>query len=91
MATKHVHEDRKALVLRIRKITGQLNAIERMLDEDRECPDILTQVVSARKGLKSFAEKLINEHTHHCIQNAGKGRGQAELEKLLEVLARYVE
>lgn len=77
--------------MRIRKIAGQLKGIESMLDEDRECPDILNQVVSARKALKSFAEKLIHEHTIHCIEGAQKEKGHAELKKLLVVLERYIE
>ena len=62
-----------------------------MLDEDRECTDILNQVVSARKALKSFAEKLILEHSVHCIEGAQKYKGHDELKKLLTVLERYVE
>ncbi len=77
--------------MRIRKIAGQLKAIESMLDENRDCPDILNQVVSARKALKSFAEKLIHEHTIHCIEGAQREKGHDELKKLLTVLERYVE
>ena len=54
----------------MRKVAGQLNAIERMLAEDRDCTDILTQIVSARRGLKSLGEKLIHSHMHHCIEAA---------------------
>jgi DNA-binding FrmR family transcriptional regulator len=88
---QHLHEDKQALKNRIRKISGQLKAIETMLDESRECPDILNQVVSARRALKSFAEKLIHEHTIHCIEDAQRDKGQEELKKLLLVLERYVE
>jgi DNA-binding FrmR family transcriptional regulator len=87
----HAHEDKQALKNRIRKISGQLNAIEKMLDVGRECPDILNQVVSARRALKSFAEKLILEHCVHCVEGAQKDKGQEELQKLLTVLERYVE
>jgi len=63
-----------------------------MLDEDRDCPEVLNQVVSARKGLKSFAEKLINEHVYHCIEGAQcREDGKKGLRELLEVLERYVE
>lgn len=87
----HKHEDRKALVLRIRKIAGQLKTIEKMLLDERDCPDILNQVVSSRRGLKSFAEKLIHEHVAHCIEEAQHDDGKRELHSLLEVLGRYVE
>lgn len=87
----HDHEDRSALKVRIRKIVGQLKAIEGMIDEERECPDILNQVVSARKGLKSFAEKLMHEHMVHCIEEARGDKANEEMQKLLVVLERYVE
>ncbi|MGE3263525.1 MAG: metal-sensitive transcriptional regulator [Bacteriovoracia bacterium] len=88
---KHAHEDKQALKVRVRKIAGQLKAIEQMIEEDSECPDILTQVVSARRGLKSFAEKLMQEHMHHCIFEAEKDQSKKGLKSLLEVLERYVE
>lgn len=89
---KHPEEERDALRLRLRKISGQLNAIDRMLAEDRDCAETLTQLVSARRGIKSLAEKLIHSHLHHCIEGA---RDQADAKKkmrdLLTVLERYVE
>ena len=77
-AKGHVHsaEEKHALKVRVRKIAGQLKAIETMLDDDRDCPEILTQVVSARKALKSFAEKLIHEIS--IIALMGRSRSKAK-------------
>ena len=88
----HPEEERRAAIVRVRKVVGQLNAVERMLDEDRDCPEILTQIVSARRGLKSLAEKLIHSHAHHCIEGAqNPAEGRKKLRELLTVLERYVE
>ncbi|MFH0907327.1 MAG: metal-sensitive transcriptional regulator [bacterium] len=88
----HPAEERRALIARLRRIAGQLNGIERMLDADRECDEILTQLVSARKGLKSLSEKLIHLHMHHCVEDAATQReAQRKLRDLLTVLERYVE
>jgi CsoR family transcriptional regulator, copper-sensing transcriptional repressor len=90
----HVHppDEKRALLMRLRKIAGQLAAIERMVEEDRDCPDVLTQVVSARKALKSFAEVVIHQHTKECIEHAADSKqGQRRLRELLTVLERYVE
>lgn len=90
----HVHppEERRASVMRSRKIAGQLAAIERMLEQDQDCSEILTQIVSARCGLKSLAEKLIHSHVHHCIEDAqSPTEGKRRLRELLTVLERYVE
>ena len=93
--SKHHHHpeaERRASIVRVRKVAGQLAAIERMLDEDRDCAEILTQLVSARRGLKSLAEKLIHSHVHHCIEEAhSPAEGQRKLRELITVLERYVE
>ena len=89
---EHPESERRASIVRVRKVGGQLNAVERMLEEDRDCSEILTQIVSARRGLKSLAEKLIHSHVHHCIQNArDQADAKKKLRELLTVLERYVE
>ena len=96
MTRKHSHqhpeEERRASAIRVRKIVGQLNAVERMIEEDRDCAEILLQIVSARRGLKSLAEKLIHSHTHHRIEEAHTpAEGRRKLRELFTVLERYVE
>lgn len=88
----HPEAERQALRIRVRKIAGQLNAIDRMLEEDRDCAEILTQLVSARKGIKSLSEKLIHTHMHHCIDSgSSQSDSKKKLRELLVVLERYVE
>jgi DNA-binding FrmR family transcriptional regulator len=88
----HSPEEQKALLLRLRKVAGQIRAIETMLDEHLDCAEILTQVISARKALKSFAEVLIKQHTESCIAGASDPQeGQRRLKELSVVLKRYVE
>jgi DNA-binding FrmR family transcriptional regulator len=94
MADLHTHspEEKKALKIRVRKVAGQLAAIERMIDEDIDCTEVLTQVVSARKGLKSFAEVVIRQHAKQCIEGvSNQAEAQRKLRELLVVLERYVE
>jgi CsoR family transcriptional regulator, copper-sensing transcriptional repressor len=89
---QHPEEERRTSVIRLRKIVGQLNAVQRMIDEDRDCAEILAQIISARRGLKSLAERLIYSHTHHCIEEAHTpAEGRRKLRELLTVLERYVE
>jgi DNA-binding FrmR family transcriptional regulator len=93
-SSKHVHgpTEKRSLGIRLRKIIGQLKSVEQMVQEDRDCVDVLTQIVSARKALKSFAEIIIYQHIHECIARASDPReGQKKLRELLTVLERYVE
>jgi DNA-binding FrmR family transcriptional regulator len=91
----HHHHDpaeRRAMQIRLRKVAGQIRAVERMVDEDVDCAEVLAQVVSARKALKSFAEVLIAHHTESCIAGASDpAEGQRRLQELMTVLRRYVE
>ena len=88
----HSPAEKKALQLRLRKVIGQLQAVEGMVGEDRDCAEVLTQIVSARKALKSFAEIVIHQHLHECIEGASDPKeGQRRLRDLLMVLERYVE
>ena len=88
----HSRSERDAQKVRVRRVVGQLNAIERMLEENRDCSEILMQLVSARKALKSLAETLIHSHMQHCIEHAhSPAEGRKHLQELLVVLDRYVE
>jgi DNA-binding FrmR family transcriptional regulator len=92
MKTKQVRAglDKRALVVRLRKIKGQIEGLERMIDADADTSDVLMQVVSARQALKSFSEEVIESHLHECIGSAaGHAEGRREIRALLEVLKRY--
>jgi DNA-binding FrmR family transcriptional regulator len=92
MKTKHARPglEKRALVVRLRRIKGQIEAIEKMVEADTECSDVLMQVVAARSGLKSFSEELLGSHLDDCIeQAASQPKGRRELNSLLTVLKRY--
>lgn len=90
---KHSHnpKERTALVVRLRKIRGQLQAIEKMVEAETDCAEVLTQVVSARRALKSFGDTLIRSHLHDCIEHAEtQAESRRKLRELETVLERYV-
>lgn len=91
MKPKHTRPglERRALVVRLRRIKGQVEAIEKMVEADTDCSDVLMQVVSARRALKSFSEEMIQSHMHECIECANRSEGRRELQSLLTVLKRY--
>lgn len=78
--------------LRLRRIRGQIQAIERMVDEDFECTEVLNQTISVRRALKSFAEEVIHQHACHCIEGSEtQQQARKRLQELITVLKRYVE
>jgi DNA-binding FrmR family transcriptional regulator len=92
MKSKYVRPglEKRALTVRLRRIKGQIEAIEKMVDADTDPSDILMQVVSARQALKSFSEEVLESHLHECIESAAsRAEGRREIRAMLEVWKRY--
>jgi DNA-binding FrmR family transcriptional regulator len=62
--------DKEAYIKRLRRIEGQVRGLQRMIDEDTYCIDILTQVSAVTKALQSVAVGLLDQHVRHCVTNA---------------------
>ncbi len=66
--TKHRGEDeKKALLNRLKRIEGQVRGLEKMLEEDAYCTNILTQVSAVQAALNSFSKMLLSNHIHTCV------------------------
>ena len=75
------------LLARLRRIEGQVRGIARMVDEDKYCIDVLTQVSAATKGLQQVALGLFDDHLRHCVADAVAGGGPEANTKLTEATA----
>ena len=78
---------------RLRRIEGQVRGLQRMVEDDKYCIDILTQVSAATKALQSVALGLLEDHLAHCVTEAVAEGGQAADEKVREAseaIARLV-
>jgi len=69
-ATHGYHKQKDEHLKRLRRIEGQIRGLQRMVDEDVYCIDILTQVSASTKALQSFALQLLEEHLRHCVATA---------------------
>ena len=92
---KHIHNrpglEKRALVVRLRRIKGQIEGLEKMVEANADCSDLMMKVVSARRALKSFSEEVLESHLHSCIGNAASpSENRANVRSLLTVLERYV-
>jgi DNA-binding FrmR family transcriptional regulator len=72
---------------RLRRIEGQARGLQRMIDEDKYCIDILTQVAAMTSALESVALGLLDEHLHHCVVEAAVAGGPEAEQKLAEASA----
>jgi DNA-binding FrmR family transcriptional regulator len=77
---------------RLLRIEGQARGLQRMVDEERYCIDILTQVKSVKAALDRVALLLLDDHVEHCVADAVKsGHGAAKLRELSQAIGRFVE
>ncbi len=95
MATHAEHPgyigDKDKLKNRLRRISGQVGGLERMVDEERYCIDILTQISAAQAALDKVALALLGEHTRHCVIGAATPEDREELtEEMIGAVGRLL-
>jgi DNA-binding FrmR family transcriptional regulator len=89
----HIAEDaKKAQVHRLRRIEGQVRGLQRLIESDSDCVDVLTQVSATTKALESFAIELVSQHLQTCMREASDTGGdpQAKALELSTAIARLV-
>ena len=79
--------DKDAYLKRLRRIEGQVRGIARMIEDDKYCIDVLTQVSAATKALEAVALGLLDEHLKHCVTEAAAEGGAVAEEKVAEASA----
>ena len=86
-------DNKESHLKRLRRIEGQIRGLQRMVEQDKYCIDILTQVSAATKALQSFSLELLDEHISHCLVDAARAGGPEADEKVREAsdaIARLV-
>ncbi|MFJ2608053.1 metal-sensitive transcriptional regulator [Streptomyces sp. NPDC091279] len=91
--THGYHERKGEHLKRLRRIEGQIRGLQRMVDEDVYCIDILTQVSASTKALQSFALQLLEEHLRHCVADAALKGGDeidAKVDEATKAIGRLL-
>ena len=86
-------DNKEAMVKRLHRIEGQVRGIERMVDEERYCIDILTQIGAVSTALESLAQKLLEDHANHCVAGAlaagNREDAETKTRELLDAVQRF--
>lgn len=83
---------KRDLLRRLSRIEGQVRGIAKMIEEDRYCIDILTQVSAIRSALDAAAMQILEDHTRGCVRSAIRaGSGDAAIAELVDVMRRFVK
>ena len=87
---KRDEKSRSPLTNRLNRIVGQVQGIGRMIEEDRECPEVLNTISAVHSALRALEAKLLEDHVRHCVCDAAKDPKQLEtrLEELITLYRR---
>jgi DNA-binding FrmR family transcriptional regulator len=82
--------DKAALLRRMNRIEGQVRGIARMVEEERYCVDVLTQIAAVRSALDAAALQLLEHHAHGCLVRAVQsGEGEQTVSELMQVIGKF--
>ena len=85
-----VQPNKSALLKRLNRIEGQARGIAKMVEEDRYCVDVLTQIAAIQSALDALAMQLLESHTKGCVRSAiQSGDGEAAVDELMNLVKRF--
>jgi CsoR family transcriptional regulator, copper-sensing transcriptional repressor len=83
-------DDKEELLNRLRRVSGQVGGLERMVDEERYCIDILTQVSAVQAALDKVALALLDDHARHCVVGATEENREEMTEEMMGAVSRLI-
>ncbi len=86
------HKKRKEIINRLSRIEGHVRGLRRMVEEDKDCPDLLVQVAAIRAALNQVGRVLLEDHMETCVIEAAKeGQSEKALSDLKEALVKFIQ
>ncbi|GHP01136.1 transcriptional regulator [Reticulibacter mediterranei] len=83
-------EEKQKLLTRLRRIEGQTRGLQRMVEEDKYCVDIMTQIAGVQAALEQVSIQLMERHLRHCVSEAIlEGKGEEKIQEMMTVLKHY--
>ncbi|NLI93635.1 MAG: metal-sensitive transcriptional regulator [Peptococcaceae bacterium] len=82
---------KKDILVRLKRIEGQVKGLQRMLEDDKCCPDILVQVAAVRAAVNKVGVLIFEEHSKTCLKDALNADNNEALDNLIDVLGRFIK
>lgn len=86
---RRTEEEKTAIINRLKRITGQMNGIVRMVEEDRYCDDVLIQLSAVDKAIKALANMLLDAHMHTCLVEQVKAGRLDAVDEIVDLFKRF--
>ncbi|MBI5105147.1 MAG: metal-sensitive transcriptional regulator [Solirubrobacterales bacterium] len=90
MDTRGYTATKDQLLKRLRRIEGQVRGVQGMVDEDRYCIDVLTQISAIQAALDKVALGVLDDHVHHCVAHAAAGEQSEKTDEVMAAVARLM-
>ncbi len=87
----HHHENTKAVVDRISRAIGHLQAIKGMVEDERDCSEVLMQIAAVKSAINNIGREILKEHISHCVVDAARSGDMQVIEELETALDRYMK
>lgn len=85
-----IDENKQKILTRLRRIEGQTRGLQRMVEEDKYCVDIMTQIAGVQAALEQVSIQLMERHLHHCVTEAIlEGKGEEKIQEIMTILKHY--
>lgn len=86
----HSPEEKKRQLNRLARISGHLNHVRSMIENDEDCADVLIQISAIRSALNGLGKQIINEHITHCIAHAIEEGDQTQIEEFQKAIQKFI-
>ena len=90
MAHPHDPQDKKRQLNRLSRVIGHLQYVKRMIENDEDCANVLTQISAAKSALNGLGKEIINEHISHCITHAVEDGDTGAIEEFQRAIQKYL-
>lgn len=88
---QHRHENRQAVINRLSRAIGHLEAVRKMVEEDRDCSDILIQIAAVKSAVNNIGKLVLQDHIRHCVVDAVQTGDEKALEDLSNAIDQFVK
>ena len=88
---KHAHENTQAVLNRLSRAIGHLQSVKRMVEDGRDCPDVLIQIAAVRAAIDNTGKIILQDHLRHCIVDAARNNDQAAIDDLCKAIEKYMK
>ena len=87
----HTHENTKAVLNRLSRAIGHLQSVKRMVEEGRDCSEVLVQIAAVRSAIDNTGKVILQDHLKHCIVDAAREGDQQAIDDLCAAIEKYMK